>query len=333
MIRNGLTGQYSGVKLFAEETYSSAGTLTHSANITLNEATVQQTSQRLVLTDNRVVNEFTFKVNKTGSPSGILTIELVKDNGGNPSSSSADLISFVETKIVDISSGTSNLVVNFGKQVLKAGTYHLVFKTDQTYKDSYVSGTTELAIKSDTAGSDPVAKTYNGTAWSNVTGQSIKFTYKYKILNLFARITSSTAAKLEGFGVLYKTDDRLVSPVSYENIIVGSSAHVDAGLATHSSFTTALSDAGAGTSLVALCTSFAGPITWGQNNVVVRGEGRLTIIDGNLTISGSNNTLYNVKINGNLIVSGSYNTIRDCWVGGSITDSGTVNNFDVILDD
>jgi hypothetical protein len=235
--------------------------------------------------------------------------------------------------MIDIPAGINNLVVNFGKQVLKPGTYHIVFKTDQAYKDSFVSGTTELSVRSDSAGTDPVAKNYDGTTWSDVTGQSIKFTYKYKVLNLLARITSSTAAKLEGFGVLYKTDDRLVTPVSYENIIVGTPAQVDAGLATHSSFQNALSDAGTGSSVVALRATFTGAVTWSQNEILVRGEGRPTIIDGNLTISGSNNLLYNVKITGNLIVSGNYNSIRDCWVGGSITDNGTLNSFTVIMDD
>jgi hypothetical protein len=333
MGRNGLTGQYAGVKQFSNETFSTAGTLTDSANITLNTTTVQQTSQRLVLTDNRVVNEFTFKLNKIGSPAGNLTIELVKDSGGNPSSSSADLISFVEKKITDISSGINNLVVDFGKQMLKAGTYHIVFKTDQSYKNSFSSGVTELAVRSNSAGSDPVAKNYNGSAWSDVVGQSIKFTYKYKVLKLLARITSSTTAKLEGFGVLYQTDDRLVSPVSYENIIVGTSAQVDAGLATHSSLQNALNDAGAGSSVVVLRSTLTGSVTWNQSEVLVKGEGRPTIIDGNLTISGSNNLLYNVKITGNLTVSGNYNSIRDCWIGGTITDSGTLNNFSVILDD
>jgi len=333
MGRNGLTGQYAGVKQFAEETFSTAGTLTDSSNITLNTTAVQQTSQRLILTDNRVVNEFTFKLNKIGAPAGNLTVELVKDNSGNPSSSSADLISFVEKRIIDIPSGINNLVVNFGKQALKAGTYHIVFKTDQAYKDSFSSGVTELAVRSDSAGSDPVAKNYNGSAWSDVSGQSIKFTYKYKVLKLLARITSSTTAKLEGFGVLYQTDDRLVSPVSYENIIVGTSAQVDAGLATHSSLQDALNDAGTGSSVVALRSTLTGSVTWSQSEVLVKGEGRPTIIDGDLTISGSNNLLYNVKITGNLIVSGSYNSIRDCWVGGAVTDSGTLNSFSVVLDD
>jgi len=332
MGRNGLTGQYAGVKQFAEETYSPAGTLTDSADITLNKTTVLQTSQKLVLTDNRVVNEFTFKVNKVGSPSGNLTIYLVKDNSGNPSFASADLISFETRRITSIPSGISNLTINFGKQVLKAGTYHIVFRTDQAYKNSFVSSTKYLSIRSDSAGSNPVAKNYDGTSWSDVTGQTIKFTYKYKVLNLLAKITSSTSAKLEGFGVLYKTDDRLVSPVSYENIIVGTPAQVDAGLATHSSLQNALIDAGNSSSIVVLRGTFTGAVTWNQHEVLVKGEGRPTIIDGNLTISGSYNLLYNVKITGNLIVNGSYNSIRDCWVGGSITDNGTLNSFTVIMD-
>jgi hypothetical protein len=244
MQRNGLTGEYSGVKQFAAETFSTAGTLTDSADQVLNKTTAQQISQRLVLTDNRVVSEFTFKVNKAGSPAGNLTINLVKDSGGNPSSASADLISFVDVRVIDVSSGISNLVVNFGKQALKAGTYHVVFTTDSSYKDSFSAGVTQLAVRSDAAGADPLAKSYDGTSWSNITGQSVKFTYKYKILSLLARITASMTARLKGFGVLYSTDDKLVTPVSLQNIIVGTPAQVDAGLATHNSLQNALTDSG-----------------------------------------------------------------------------------------
>jgi hypothetical protein len=74
-------------------------------------------------------------------------------------------------------------------------------------------------------------------------------------------------------------------------------------------------------------------VTWSQSDVVVRGEGRLSIVDGNMTISGNNNVLQNVKITGNLTVNGNTNTIRDCWVVGTITDTGTLNNFSVVLDD
>jgi len=332
MQRNGLTGEYSGVKQFATETFSTAGTLTDSADQVLNKTTAQQISQRLILTDNRVVNEFTFKVNKTGSPAGNLTINLVRDSGGNPSSASADLISFVNTRLIDISSGISSLVINFGNQVLKAGTYHIVFTTDDSYKNSFSAGVTQLAIRSDTAGVDPLAKSYDGTNWSDITGQSIKFTYKYKILNLLARITASMTAKLKGFGVLYLTDDKLVTPVSFENIIVGTSAQVDAGLATHNSLQNALTDSGVGSAIVMLRTTITEAVTWSQSDVVVRGEGHLSIVDGNMTISGNNNILQNVKITGNLTVSGNTNTIRDCWVIGTITDTGTLNNFSVILD-
>lgn len=81
--------------------------------------------------------------------------------------------------------------------VLPAGTYHIVLRTDATYK----AGGFNLAWR---RGTGSEGRSYNGTVWT-ATGFDYGFSLLGITYDLRIRITSSIAgAKLDGFGVYYK---------------------------------------------------------------------------------------------------------------------------------
>jgi hypothetical protein len=330
--RNGQTDELSGILNFANETLTQTATYTVTADRTLNTSAQQKLAQILTIPANtlKLVKDFTFDVTKTGSPNGKLIVKLVKENSGNPSLLDSDLISTVEKNMSTISTGS--ITVNFGNQVLKPGNYYLLFETDSAYQNSFVSGTTELQIRTDTI--TPDAQAYNGTAWSAIAGESIQYSYTYKDINLKLEVTASTASRLIGFGVLYQKLTELVSPVSYDQIIVGSSAQVSAGLATHSSLQDALNSVGFSKRIKVLAETISENVTLSQNDVVIEGDGRGSVLSGNLTISGNNVSIEKMRITGDVTINGNSNFLDKVWlsVNSSITDNGQNNSITGILE-
>ena len=332
--RNSQTTEFSAVKTFTAETLTTEGTFSDNADEVLNATTNNKLSQRVVLTENRITKVFSFKVTKTGSPIGKLTVKLVKDSSGNPSDDNDDLISVKTVDIPSLASGTSTQSLDFGIQVLTAGTYHIVFETDAAYKSSFSSGTTEILIRTKTPYTGLEAKKYNGSAWSVVTNENIELTYTYKVPSLLVRITASASSKITGVGVLYGEEPLEVSPTVKIDIIVGSQAQVDAGIATHSNIQNALNDAGFGRSVRILSGTYSGNVTISQSDLLIYGEGRQSIIEGNITISGDNNMIKNLKADGDLTLSSAsgYNTITGGWLTGTLTDNGTDNSVSLIME-
>jgi hypothetical protein len=332
MSRNGQTEELSGVLDFANETLTQTATYTVTGNRTLNTSSQQKLAQILTIPANtlKLVKDFTFDVTKTGSPNGKLIVKLVKEVSGNPSLLDANLISTVEKDMSTISTGT--VTVNFGNQILKSGNYYLLFETNTAYQNSFVSGTTELQIRTNTI--TPDAKAYNGTSWSAISGESIQYRYTYKDINLKLEVTASAASRLLGFGVLYQKLNELVSPVSYDQIIVGSSAQVDAGLATHSSLQDALNSVGFNKRIKVLAETISENVTLSQNDVTIEGDGRGSVLSGDLTISGNNVVIEKMKITGDVIISGNSNFLDKVWLSNSsnLTDNGENNSITGILE-
>ena len=334
LTRNSQTTEFSGVKAFTVETLTTEGTIADTTDEVLNATTNERLSQRFTLAATRLVKVFTVKITKTGTPGGKITAKLVKDSSGNPSSANADLISVKTIDIPSLSAGINTVTIDFGLQVLTAGDYHIVFETNDPYKTSFVSGSHEVLLRTKSPFSGTEAKRYNGSNWVTVTNENIEFTYTYKVPSLLVRITASAASKITGVGVLYGEEPLEVSPVAKIDIIVGSQAQVDAGIATHSNIQNALNDAGFGRSIRLLSGTYVGAVTISQSDLLIYGEGRQSIIQGNVTVSGDNNVLREIKVDGNMTFTAASenNTVKEGWVTGSLTDSGTNNSLTLIME-
>jgi hypothetical protein len=330
--RNGQTDELSGILDFANETLTQTANYTVTGNRTLNINTQQKLAQILTIPANtlKLVKEFTFDVTKTGSPNGKLIVKLVKEASGNPSLLDTNLVSTVEKDMSTISTGA--VTVDFGNQVLKPGNYYLLFETDEAYENSFVSGTTQLQIRTNTI--TPDAKAYNGTTWSAIAGESIQYRYTFKDINLKLEVTASAASRLVGFGVFYQKLNELVSPVSYDQIIVGSSAQVGAGLATHSSLQDALNSVGFSKRIKVLAETISENVTLSQNDVTIEGDGRGSVLSGDLTISGNNVVIEKMRITGNVTINGNSNFLDKVWLSNSsnLTDNGENNSITGILE-
>ena len=334
LTRNSQTTEFSGVKAFTSETLTTEGTIADTTDEVLNATTNERLSQRFTLAAARLVKVFTVKITKTGTPGGKITAKLVKDSSGNPSSANADLISVKTIDIPSLSAGINTVTIDFGLQMLAAGDYHIVFETNDPYKTSFVSGSHEVLLRTKSPFSGTEAKRYNGSSWVTVTNENIEFTYTYKVPSLLVRITASAASKITGVGVLYGEEPLEVSPVAKIDIIVGSQAQVDAGIATHSNIQNALNDAGFGRSVRILSGTYVGAVTISQSDLLIYGEGRQSIIQGNVTVSGDNNVLRELKVDGNMTFTAASenNTVKEGWVSGSLTDNGTNNSLTLIME-
>jgi hypothetical protein len=330
--RNGQTDELSGILNFTNETLTQTAAYTVTGNRSLNTTTQNKLAQILTIPANtlKLVRAFTFNVTKIGNPNGKLIVKLVKEASGNPSLLDSNLISTVERNMSAISTGA--VTVDFGNQVLKSGNYYLLFETDDAYQNSFVSGTTELQIRTNTIAPD--AKAYNGTVWSSISGESIQYRYTYKDINLKLEITASASSRLVGFGVFYQKLTELVSPVSYDQIIVGSVAQVNAGLATHSSLQEALNSAGFSRRIKVLAETISENVTLSQNDVTIEGDGRGSVLSGNLTISGNNVVIEKMRITGNVTINGNSNFLDKVWlsVNSSVIDNGQNNSITGILE-
>jgi hypothetical protein len=333
MLRNGNTDELSGIINFAEETLTQTSPYITTSSVALNVTTQQILAQSLVIPTNTlmVVRQFTFNLIKTGSPQGNLIVKLVKSSGGLPSLNPIDIISTKTFNIQTLSSGVIN--VDFGKQILKSGTYFLLFETDAFYKSTFVSGTTEIKIG--TNNTTPEAKAYDGISFNNITGQAIQYRYTYKIIKLILKITANNACDLFGFGVLYHKVTDVASPFTVGEIIVGSQAQVSSGFATHTSIQNALNDVGFSRRIRILNGIYNENVTISQSEVNIVGEGNSCVINGTVTISGNDNILEKIKILQDVTINGNRNIIDKSYISinANITDNGQMNTISAIWGD
>ena len=332
------TGVTGTAVTFDYKILNSSGAINNTTSQALNTGTQYKLSQVFSIASTTAVKEFLFEVQKTGTIGGFLIVKLVKDSSGNPSSSDLDIISAKTYDIGTLATGTSQLIADFGLQILKPGDYHLVFETDAVYKSQFVSATQQIAIRTNGSASTPYAKAYNNTlatpAWGAIANNQITFRYSYKIIGLLARVIASAASKVTALGIFYGEEITEVTPVSRVDIIVGTQDQVDAGLATHTNIQNAINDAGFGRSVRILAGTFVGSVEISQDDLVIYGEGSRTVIQGNLIVYGKNNTIKNLKIDGNLTMAGSseYNSIYETWLTGNLIDDGTGNSLTLLWD-
>jgi len=99
--------------------------------------------------------------------------------------------------------------------------------------------------------------------------------------------------------------------------IVGSSANVTAGIATHSTLQSAIDALASGSRILVLAGTYSGNTTLSKNDMTIEGKGRATILSGNLTISGSGDNVSGFKVGGDLVLTGSNYCFVRCWLSST----------------
>jgi hypothetical protein len=218
MARLGTTDEFNGRVLITTDEASFATLHTYAfanADTTLDltgSSNGQARSQVFTVSSTEVLKTLQFQLNKTGSPTGSITLQIIKDNGsGAPSLLVQDIVAATAPiQASSIASGTNSFTFNL-TQALPPATYHMVLVTDATYKASYSAGVTSLGVRADGSSPGvPVSNQYNGTSWAATTAAFV-YIVTGRVMDLRLRITSSattnwddpTQAILRGFAVSY----------------------------------------------------------------------------------------------------------------------------------
>ncbi len=115
--------------------------------------------------------------------------------------------------------------------------------------------------------------------------------------------------------------------------VVGSSAQVANGAATHSTIAAAITAVSAGGNILILKGTYTENVTIAKE-LMVTGQGRSTVINGTLAFTASGALVKAVKVTGNITLSiaSSSNIISDAWQtnASTVTDSGTDNSYLIV---
>ena len=148
-----------------------------------------------------VFEEIEVYLNKVGSPTGFVKINLHEDDAGDPGVIKSQILK----NIADLSVGNNIVPVEIGRNILSASTkYHISVETDQEYKDGFVTSTTALAVRVDS--SAPAVsdlKEFNGTIWAATVGSGMVYKLSGRKIDLRLKVTATDTSKLVGYGVYY----------------------------------------------------------------------------------------------------------------------------------
>jgi len=200
------TDTYTGSIRFRDELvkqtlHEEANTADSSVELTA-AGSNQKIAQSFTVSNVESIKEVDFDVTVNGSPTGYMWVSLVEDDSAVPSTDSGSI--YCESSAIDISSlSTGTLTVSLPETALPAGTYHLVIRTDASYKSAFVTGTTSIEFDSYTSSTG--ASQCNGSIWAAVAGgEAFLHAVKGSTLDLRVKITSGANDKmLAGYGVFY----------------------------------------------------------------------------------------------------------------------------------
>jgi len=197
MDRIGQSDTYRGIHTFADEAANSFSQTVGGAVASVTDFTdINELPRIFTLTGATSVKKITAEITKTLAATGFVYAVAVKDDGGgSPSTDPLDNLGQSQyVSIAGLSAGSNS--VDFEMEFTQpAGDYHVIFKTDGSYKTDYTNSAAanKIAISDD--------------------GSDIVYTLVGLELDLRVRITSGTAEVVsEGFGIFYK-DDNLVTAV------------------------------------------------------------------------------------------------------------------------
>jgi hypothetical protein len=203
MDRVGSTELYRAIHKFTDEAtnqnlFTQLVSDTTRALTTTND---QELSQRFVIPSGSkmLVKDLIVALTKTGAPTGNLYVSICTDSVGDPDTVLVESNAIPMTSLV-----TGNNTIDLPDVYLAAGTYHIKFRTDATYKGVYSAGVTQIAVQSQAVGVAPFLRRYNGTVWSNASTENLTYTLRGITIDLRFRVTSSAGSKkLDGYGIFY----------------------------------------------------------------------------------------------------------------------------------
>jgi hypothetical protein len=160
-------------------------------------------------------------INKVGAPVGSVLVQLVRNNAGSPSTSALDIIAQQEVLASSLASGDNAVTLNWGINVLPAGSYHFVIATDAAYKAGFSAGVNSVRARVDNSaplGPNTLTE-FNGTAWAPNVTQSLIYRIEGRELNLRVRITSSAAdVLLKGYGIFYSRQEGIINGIKNREV-------------------------------------------------------------------------------------------------------------------
>jgi hypothetical protein len=198
MTRNNDTEVYTGNHAFDEEAATQELAADAATDGTFEMDNVDEyVSQAFTLANTSVIKDVDMTVTVNGSPVGELYVALYTDNAGDPDT----LIT--ESVATDISTmSTGALTLDIPDTALAAGTYHMVLRTSDAYKSTFVASTTSIAFNTNTAAATPLQSSPDGTTWTP-EGEGFTYDLQGSIMDLRVRVTASTTSQLAGYGILY----------------------------------------------------------------------------------------------------------------------------------
>jgi hypothetical protein len=243
MERIGGSDTYEGKHVFTEETSYAETILNDVANADSSlvfSDTIVARSQIFTVTDYAIYKNLWAYLAVTGTIQGSLTVRIVRDDAGSPSTDANDIV-FQSTPInlSALSAGNNNVEVSLSAP-LAAGDYHIVYLTNLEYRDNYSAAVNELAIRTDaSAPVVPVSKeSTDGTTYS-ATAEAFVYRLEGRAPDLRVRITSSQAdVKLAGYGIFYDKDDSFAfADIGYKRQLIEFSGDDNINEFTVSEFT------------------------------------------------------------------------------------------------
>jgi len=120
---------------------------------------------------------------------------------------------------------------------------------------------------------------------------------------------------------------------AFYDAVVGSSAQVATGAASHSTIAAAISAVSAGGNILILKGTYTENVTIAKE-LMITGQGRSTVISGTLAFTAAGALVKAIKVTGNISFSApsSSNIINDSWQtnASTVTDSGTDNSYLIV---
>lgn len=204
------TSQFDRNIVYTYELFSSllSDVAASTGNIDLNATTQQAVARQITVAADTVyvAKRVMLRMIKTGTPTGVFQVKIIKDSGGVPSTNASDiLVTSANYNVSAVPTSNTDIDIDLSNTVLQSGTYHIVVETDSEYKSVY-TGSNKISLNTFTGASISAVGIYNGTTWSEGTATDhIIYRLEGRQLGLILRVVSSAGDKqLDAFAVFYE---------------------------------------------------------------------------------------------------------------------------------
>lgn len=178
--------------------------------VELDDSSNQKISRAVSFVNTVVLKKLTIYLEKLDSlATGYAYVSLVRDNSGEPSEDIEDtIVTGLPIAISNLSVG-NNIVEIPMYCVAKAGLYHIVISTSNSYKDTYTGNNDyAIAVRVDSSsGPTPNIQVFDGASWSaEVADTTMPYILEGRELDVRVRITSSNTPEeklLKSFALYY----------------------------------------------------------------------------------------------------------------------------------